>query len=76
MEWRPIESAPKDGTIILGAVDGETRLLSWGKTSHVPMYGFCLADQGAEDFDLCEPTHWMPLPQPSAIVKAKIGEVG
>lgn len=24
--------------------------------------GFCLADQGPEDFDLCRPTAWQPLP--------------
>jgi hypothetical protein len=37
-------------------------VVMWGKTSHVPLYGFCLADQGAEDFDICEPLCWMPLP--------------
>lgn len=63
-QWQPIETAPKDGTHVLAAVRGLTRIVSWGKTSHVPLYGFCLADQGAEDSDLCEPTHWMPLPEP------------
>ena len=63
MEWRPIETAPKD-ELILASVNGEVRLVSWGKTSHVPMYGFCLADQGMEEYDMCSPTHWMPLPPP------------
>ncbi|WP_408902166.1 DUF551 domain-containing protein [Rhodovarius crocodyli] len=36
----------------------------WTKTSHVPIYGWCLVDQGGEDTDLCKPTHWMPLPKP------------
>lgn len=62
MEWMPIESAPKKAGRILAVVDGEVRVVSYGKTSHVPMYGFCLADQGPEDFDLCAPTYWMPLP--------------
>ena len=64
MEWRDISSAPKDGTRVLAVVDGDVRVVSWGKTSHVPIYGFCLADQGPEDFDICDPTHWMPLPAP------------
>jgi hypothetical protein len=65
-DWQPIEIAPKDQTI-LAVVDGRVRLVRYGKTSHVPMYGWNLADQGAEDFDLCEPTHWMLLPQPPKI---------
>jgi hypothetical protein len=63
MQWRPIETAPKRG-VFLAVVDGAVRFVSWGKTSHVPMWGFCLADQGFEDYDLCNPTHWMPLPEP------------
>lgn len=63
MEWQTIETAPKDQRI-LAVVDGKTRVVMWGKTSHVPMYGFCLADQGVEDFDLCRPKFWMPLPPP------------
>lgn len=62
-EWQPIETAPKRGRF-LAVVGDLVRIVAWGKTSHVTMYGWCLADQGAEDFDLCEPTHWMPLPQP------------
>ena len=60
--WRPIESAPRDGTHFFGLVDGQRRIVAWGKTSHVPLYGFCLADQGVEDFDLCKPTRWHPFP--------------
>jgi hypothetical protein len=70
-EWRDIASAPKDGTHFLASVDGEVRLVAWGKTSHVPMYGFCLADQGVEDFDLCKPTHWRPLPAPPSNPETK-----
>lgn len=62
---RPMESAPRDGSRIWATVDGAVRVVAWGKTSHVPLYGFCLADQGAEDFDLCEPTEWWPMPEPS-----------
>ncbi len=59
--WMPIAEAPKD-RLIWGWVDGKKRLIKWGKTSHVPLYGFCLADQGAEDFDLCHPTLYQELP--------------
>lgn len=47
----------------LAVVDGKVRVVQWGKTSHVTMYGYCLADQGVEDCDLCQPTHWRPMPQ-------------
>jgi hypothetical protein len=67
--WRPIETAPIDERF-LASVDGEVRIVQFGKTSHVPIYGWCLADQGAEDFDLCSPTHWMPLPKPPEPVPA------
>lgn len=61
--WQTMETAPKDGRF-LAVVDGEVRVVSYGKTSHVPIEGFCLADQGPEDYDLCEPTAWQPLPAP------------
>ena len=65
MEWQPIETAPKEPrTTILAMVDGYVRFVSYGKTSHIPIYGWCLADQVPEDADLCDPTHWMPLPEP------------
>ena len=66
VQWRPIEEAPKDGTCFLAVVDGTVRTVAYGKTSHVPIYGFCVADQGPEDFDLCHPTHFIPLPPPPA----------
>jgi hypothetical protein len=61
--WRKgMKDAPTD-RVLLGWVDGKVRCISWGKTSHVPMYGWCLADQGIEDYDLCKPTHWMEMPK-------------
>lgn len=64
MEWQAISTAEKKPGRILGLVDGEVRFIAWGKTSHVPLYGWCLADQGPEGYDLCKPTHWMSLPAP------------
>lgn len=63
--WQLIETAPKDGTHFLAANE-ESRVIniSWyGKTSHVPLYGWCQGDD-AEDIDLWHPTHWMALPAP------------
>lgn len=31
MNWQPIETAPKDGTTILGYEDGHIRLIAWGQ---------------------------------------------
>jgi hypothetical protein len=54
--------APESGESFLAVVSDEVRVVSYGKTSHVPMYGYCLADQGAEDFDLCAFDWWQPMP--------------
>lgn len=66
-EWKPIETAPKDGTRFL-AVDDTGRMVVtlWGKVSHVPIYFWLLMDVpiDPEDIDMWEPTHWMPLPPP------------
>lgn len=62
--WRTMDDAPMDGQAFLAVVHGQVRVVAYGKTSHVPIMGFCLADQGAEEFDLCEPSHWRPLPAP------------
>ena len=67
--WRPIETAPKDGTAILGYVpiipgpgdsdatpNGDLIVIWWEARG-------CWTD----DRDLpalCRPTHWMPLPEP------------
>lgn len=63
-QWMPMESAPKVVGRLIGAVEGRARFICWGKASHVPMFGWILTDQGPEDCDLCEPTAWMPPPEP------------
>jgi hypothetical protein len=39
------------------------RKTQWGKTSHVPLYGWCFVSsrRADPDFDLWEPTHWKPV---------------
>lgn len=65
MQWRPIETAPKDGSPFLAChYRSGVHAITWhGKASHVPLYGWCEGDD-AEDIDLWQPTHWMPLPPP------------
>ena len=72
-QWQPIETAPKDGTRIIGRRSYAERYTGrlryerhktfWGKTSHVPIYGWNYG-RDVEDQELWEPTHWMPLPDP------------
>ena len=56
--WRPIATAPKDGTAILGWWAGECMIVNWcvfierWESSH-----------DGEDLFMPEPTHWMPLPE-------------
>lgn len=59
--WQPIETAPKDGTLILIAKGGAS---AW----HNMFAGYW--DEGLGEFKyhrdgyVRNPTHWMPLPPP------------
>lgn len=70
--WQPIETAPKDGTAIIGLFDGKAIECSWWVPPAVavntrakwdPIWldshgcGCCGEDDGP-------PTHWIPLPEP------------
>jgi hypothetical protein len=60
MSWQPIETAPRDGTMIdVWAWPGE-RIpdVSWREE-----WGQWLHDDG-NGLLSCVPTHWMPLPAP------------
>jgi hypothetical protein len=61
--WRPIETAPKDGTSILGYWMGGQHDCA----IHVTKFWRGRWWEPNEDYPQCEPTHWMPLPQPPAI---------
>lgn len=63
-KWQPIETAPKDGRVLLG-----TWKTSWTDASsvHIETIQFsCGTWVYAYDGDCgsVEPTHWMPLPEP------------
>jgi hypothetical protein len=59
MNWQPIETAPKDGREILGAVgqsyQGGVVVIQWSDGLDAWLDW---------DRDFWEPTHWMPLPAP------------
>ena len=60
-EWLDIASAPKDGTWFVGRDEnGVERLTQWGKTSHVPLYGWChiASVRDDPDYDLWSPIEW------------------
>lgn len=66
-EWRPIETAPKDGTAILAIhrewwapVNGNHRWI-YGK-----VYQTAFAHGKFDAGCMKQPTHWMPLPAPSS----------
>ncbi len=57
MNWQPIETAPKDDSVIL-VYDGAGMHVAWiGWTENEkPVY--------FDDNVAIRPTHWMPLPEP------------
>lgn len=63
VSWRPIATAPKDGAWFRGRRGHLERDTQWGKTSHVPLYGWCHVasmHDGNADYDLWEPLEWRP----------------
>lgn len=79
MKWKPIESAPRDGSRILvwgGTLWSDS---GWGTRFFLTepdtawwkdgiMSGWCLGnDEAHDEFIWAEPTHWMPLPPPPTV---------
>ncbi len=71
MEWQPIETAPKDGTVIILCESGyrdSIRASFWRQDGDGFPWKFL--DPDSETFlngwlgDHRGPTHWMPLPEP------------
>jgi hypothetical protein len=71
-EWKPIETAPKDGTEIIGLYYNggiECIRLMWYLTSEVAILCGNNQDEAwwsrrsSVTQEIIEPTHWMPLPK-------------
>lgn len=59
MEWRPIETAPKDGSSVLGwRTDRQQMIVFWF------FNGNWHCDASYHWHGMLPPTHWMPLPSP------------
>jgi hypothetical protein len=77
-EWRPIESAPKDGTPIIAAKFGRSGFLerAWWQSEFDAWITSCRQIVMAEGYtidgqattlhspEIVSPTHWMPVPAP------------
>lgn len=65
MEWKPIETAPKDGSSFLAVTKCNKMLVAnYGHTGIL-----FISHIGAESWNEDNlPTHWMPLPKPPAII--------
>jgi hypothetical protein len=59
-DWQPIETAPRDGTAILGYCDQGPVVIrnSYGSWIVENSHGY------NEDGEVYDVTHWMPLPEP------------
>lgn len=70
-EWQPIETAPKDGRMLLLWIGDEKPIVGhWHQDDrHPQMTGWDPAEYGHEGCGCCAdhmpvPTLWMPLPEP------------
>ena len=58
-QWQPIETAPKDGTMVLVFTNGHMDVTSWPEN-----WGGKWPSAYMAYAEGLEPTHWMPLPAP------------
>ena len=76
MKWRPIESAPRDGTRFLAyrplaakSFDPVIKIVRGVPVSNEPWE--CTVPPGMDNSNytdgLCKATHWMPLPEPPEV---------
>jgi hypothetical protein len=64
MNWQPIETAPKDGTPILGYRDGQMTTVVWKRWGEWAGEWCLVAPGYYAEADDWEPTDWTPLPDP------------
>jgi hypothetical protein len=67
MKWQPIDTAPKDGRVILILTErGNVYSPCQWENGEISENGFWLwwQDEPAWLTEVVNPTHWMPLPDP------------
>lgn len=69
MSWKPIDTAPKDGSNFLGIDDEGVFQCRWDHPSWAKSGSWEALTLGCHGCGCCassgpEPTHWMPLPEP------------
>lgn len=75
--WRPIRTAPKDGTLVLLSDGKDVWLGWWDETNGGLIYKYPGWTDGRPDHwgeqttRVLEPTHWQPKPAPSQRPRAK-----
>jgi len=63
--WRPIETAPKMGAIMVSCLKGSgERFIQCVMPLPDGRWAISVADGVLQYFDADRPTHWMPLPAP------------
>jgi hypothetical protein len=63
MEWQPIETAPVGPAVLLSNIRANWVSVGWGRwQGNIPRPLWDAADDLG--FGRCNPTHWMPLPEP------------
>jgi hypothetical protein len=76
--WRPIETAPKDGTPVLVGHEQAVFSAWWekdGTQTNTNHPGWVDGTTNSyEEYTTYEPTHWMPLPAPPATATPEGGE--
>jgi len=63
-EWRPMETAPRDGTLILTLNDDDQYRLCFWYSGQVERYW-----RMHHSFDSCVPARWLPLPAATEALK-------
>lgn len=68
--WQPIETAPRDGTLIIGWEPGDVPRVCWPywRTDQEGLWRYSDAFHGSYAIT---PTHWMPLPDPPSILNGQ-----
>ena len=67
-DWQPIETAPREGHILIFAPPDIIYVVECGQWDGQPDWW---TEARGEQYEQFEATHWMPLPEPPASEDAK-----